>query len=220
MKIGILGTGIVGQTLGSGLVANGHQVMLGARSDKNENARNWVKATCRGASHGTFSSAALFGQLVFNCTAGNASLEALQTAGRKNLAGKILIDVANPLDFSKGMPPTLTICNTDSLGEQIQRHFPETKVVKALNTVNCAVMVNPALVPGDHDLLVCGNDADAKRTVIEFIVREFGWNKANVRDAGGITSARGLEMYLPLWLTLYMQYGRPHLNIHLQVGKK
>lgn len=219
MKIGVLGTGIVGRTLGTKLVANGHQVMLGARSDKNEQAMNWMKATGKGASHGTFASAAVFGELLFNCTSGLASLEALQAAGKQNLAGKILIDVANPLDFSKGMPPTLTICNTDSLGEQIQRYFPDTKVVKALNTVNCGVMVQPALVPGDHDLLVCGNDGAAKQTVIDFIAKEFGWKKANVRDVGGIGMARGTEMYLALWIRLYGLFGHPHFNLHFQIGK-
>ncbi len=140
MKIGILGTGMVGQTLGSKLVQLGHEVKMGSRTENNENAAQWVKKIGGGASQGTFAGAAAFGEIVLNCTAGTASLAALKSAGSQNLRGKVLIDVANPLDFSKGMPPILSVCNTDSLAEQIQRAFPEAKVVKTLNTINCVVM--------------------------------------------------------------------------------
>jgi predicted dinucleotide-binding enzyme len=127
-------------------------------------------------------------------------LEALKLAGVRNLSGKILIDIANPLDFSQGMPPSLTVCNKDSLAEQIQRAFPEARVVKALNTMNCKVMVNPNLVPGDHDVFMSGNDATAKAKVTEILKNWFGWR--NVIDLGDITSARGTEMLLPIWLRL------------------
>src|SRR5437762_2634121 len=169
MRIGILGTGIVGQTLGTKLVSIGNEVKLGSRSASNEKAAAWVKSAGRGASQGTFADAAAFGELLFNCTSGKASLDALRQAGGKNLDGKVLVDVANPLDFSKGMPPTLTVCNTDSLGEQIQREFPKVRVVKSLNTTSAAVMVDPKRVPGDHAIFVSGNDAAAKRQVSDML---------------------------------------------------
>jgi predicted dinucleotide-binding enzyme len=150
--------------------------------------------------------------VVFNCTAGSASLEALKQAGGSNLGGKVLVDVANPLDFSKGMPPTLTVCNTDSLAEQIQRAYPDAKVVKALNTVNNMVMVNPGMVSGEHDVFVCGNDPQAKARVVE-ILRSFGWEKPF--DLGDITAARGLEMMLPVWVQLYGTLQRPNFNFKI-----
>ena len=146
MKIGILGTGVVGEAIGSKLVQLGYEVKMGSRSANHEKAVAWAGKNGQHASQGTFADAAAFGTIIFNCTAGIASLKALTLAGANNLKGKVLIDVANPLDFSRGMPPTLTVCNTDSLGEQIQRAFPETKVVKTLNTLNCNLMVNPALL--------------------------------------------------------------------------
>ena len=199
MRIGILGTGDVGGRLGTKLAALGHEVMMGSRTAKNPKAAEWAKASGPRASAGTFAEAAKFGDVVFNCTAGSVSLEALKLAGPDNLGGKVLVDVANPLDFSKGMPPTLTVCNTDSLGEQIQRAFPSARVVKALNTVGNEVMVNPGLVPGEHDTFVCGNDPQAKAEVVE-ILRSFGW-KSPI-DLGDITAARGLEMVLPIWVRL------------------
>jgi 8-hydroxy-5-deazaflavin:NADPH oxidoreductase len=126
----------------------------------------------------------------------------------------VLIDVANPLDFSAGMPPTLTVCNTDSLAERIQRAFPEARVVKALNTVNAAVMVEPSLVPGSHTLFVAGDDADAKRQVAALLA-SFGWPAEDVMDLGEISAARGTEMYLPLWLRLFGATGTGHLNVRV-----
>jgi predicted dinucleotide-binding enzyme len=199
VRVGVLGTGNVGSRLGSKLVALGHEVKMGSRTAENAKAAEWAKGSGPRASAGTLADAAKFGEVVFNCTAGSVSLEAMKLAGGKNLAGKVLVDVANPLDFSKGMPPTLTVCNTDSLGEQIHRAFPDTKVVKALNTMGNEVMVNPGIVPGDHDTFVCGNDPQAKAKVVE-ILREFGW-KSPI-DLGDITAARGLEMMLPIWVRL------------------
>lgn len=213
MRIGILGTGVVGQTVGKKLVALRHEVRMGARTANNEKAEGWVKANGARASHGTFADAAGFGEIVFNCTSGMASLEALKQAGAKNLDGKILIDVANPLDFSRGMPPTLSVCNTDSLGEQIQRAFPNVRVVKTLNTINTNVMVDPALVPGDSDVFVSGNDAGAKAKVTEILTKWFGWR--SVIDLGDITSARATEMVLPLWLRLFSTFKTPNFNIHI-----
>ena len=213
MKIGILGTGVVGQTIGAKLVSLGHDVKMGARAAANEKAEKWVKENGARATHGTFADAAAFGEIVFNCTSGMASLDALRQAGARNLEGKVLIDVANPLDFSKGMPPTLSVCNTDSLGEQIQRAFPGARVVKTLNTMNTNVMVNPGLVPGDSDVFVSGNDAAAKAQVTEILKSWFGWR--SVIDLGDITTARGTEMLLPIWLRLWGTFKTPNINFHI-----
>lgn len=201
MKIAVLGTGMVGNAIGTKLVQLGHSVKMGSRTADNPNATQWVKATGANASQGTFAVAAAHGEIVFNCTAGMASLEALKQAGADNLRGKILVDIANALDFSKGTPPTLSVCNTDSLAEQIQRTFPKAKVVKTLNTVNCNVMVNPSLVQGDHDVFVCGNDVGAKAKVTEILKNWFGWK--SVIDLGDITAARGVEMLIPFWVRMW-----------------
>ena len=142
-----------------------------------------------------------------------ASLEALRAAGGENLRGKILVDVANPLVFSKGIPPSLSVSNTDSLAEQIQRAFPETRVVKSLNTVTTAVMVEPSLIPGQHTMFVSGNDAQAKAAVIDLLKTGFGWK--DVVDLGDLSAARAQEMYLPLWLRLFIQLETPNLNVHV-----
>jgi predicted dinucleotide-binding enzyme len=218
MKIGILGTGMVGETIGAALVRAGHHVMMGSRETGNPKAIAWALRAGRTASQGSFRNTASFAELVFNCTAGTGSLSALAMAGVENLDGKILVDLANPLDFSKGMPPTLTVCNTYSLGEQIQAAFPTVRVVKTLNTVNCRVMVDPSLVPGDHTIYVGGNDEDAKATVTDGLVEWFGWKRENIIDLGDITSARGTEMILPLWIRLYASIGSPHFNFHVVKG--
>ncbi len=201
MKIGVLGTGTVGKTIATKLRELGHDVQIGSRS--------------AGEDAVAFADAAAHGELVFNCTAGTASLEALGAAGTENLAGKVLVDVANALDFSKGMPPTLSVCNDDSLGEQIQRAFPETKVVKTLNMVNASVMVDPGSVPDEHDLFICGNDEDAKAQVTSGILHSFGWPADRIHDLGDITGARAMEMYLPIWLRLMGVVGSPTFNIRV-----
>ena len=213
MRAGVLGTGIVGHTIASRLVQLGHEVRMGARSATNEKAVKWVRQNGPRASNGTFAEAAGFGEMVFNCTSGTSSLEALREAGAEQLDGKVLVDVANPLDFSKGTPATLTVCNTDSLGEQIQRAFPNSRVVKTLNTMNCFVMVNPSLVPGPHDVFVSGNDADAKSRVTDLLRDGFGW--PSVIDLGDITTARGTEMLLPVWLRLFGALKTPNFNFHV-----
>jgi len=213
MKLGVLGTGMVGNVIGTRLVQMGQDVMMGSRSNTNEKAAAWVKANGPKASQGTFADAAKFGEILFNCTQGMASLDALKLAGAENMKGKILIDVANPLDFSKGMPPTLAVSNTDSLAEQIQRAFPDTKVVKSLNTMNCKLMVNPSLVRGDHDVFVSGNDKAAKSRVTEILRNWFGWK--SVVDLGDIGSARGAEQLLPLWLRLVGAFGTANFNLKI-----
>ncbi|MEZ4454345.1 MAG: NAD(P)-binding domain-containing protein [Nannocystaceae bacterium] len=212
MKYAVLGTGMVGNTIGKRLVSLGHEVKMGSRSADNPKAAAFVAEAGKGASQGTFADAAAHADVIFNCTAGGGSLAALEAAGADNLAGKILIDVSNPLDFSRGFPPSLSVCNTDSLGEQLQRAFPALRVVKALNTVNCLLMVEPARVPGDHVTFVAGNDAAAKAQVQE-LLREFGWR--SILDLGDITMARGLEAYLLLWIRLYGALGTADFNVSL-----
>lgn len=214
MKIGVLGTGMVGSSIATKVADLGHDVMMGSRTADNEAAAEWAAAAGSGASPGTFADAAAHGEIVFNCTAGVGSLEALALAGSKNLAGKTLIDVSNPLDFSQGMPPSLFVSSTDSLAEQIQRAFPEARVVKALNMVNHDVMVEPSKVPGDHDLFICGNDDSAKKEAVA-LLGSFGWPAERIRDLGDISGARGMEAYLLLWLRFWSAYGTGHLNIRV-----
>lgn len=213
MRIGILGTGVVGKTLATKLAKLGNDVRMGSRAAGGEKARAWVKEAGGKSSEGTFADAAAHGEMVFNCTSGMASLEALKAAGAKNLEGKTVVDVANPLDFSRGMPPTLSVCNTDSLGEQIQRAFPAARVVKSLNTVNANVMVDPSLVPGVHDMFVSGNDAKAKAQVIDLLKAGFGWKE--VIDLGDISGARAQEMHLALWLRLFITLQTPNVNVRV-----
>lgn len=215
MRIGILGTGTVGRTLAQALVDDGHEVRIGSRAGGNEHAAAWAGASGPLASTGTFADAAAFGELAINATAGAASLDALEMAGADLLAGKVLIDVGNPLDFSRGMPPRLTVCNDDSLAERIQRALPDVHVVKALNTVTAAVMVEPRLVPGRHTLPICGNDAGAKAQAGE-LMRGFGWPADAILDLGDITAARGMEMYLPLWLRMMQTFGTPVFNVAVE----
>jgi predicted dinucleotide-binding enzyme len=212
MKIGVLGTGTVGQTVAGALASRGHEVKMGAREAGNEKAAAWAQKAGSKASHGTFSDAASFGEIVFNCTSGEGSLKALTAAGAGNLAGKVLVDVANPLDFSKGMPPTIFTPQGDSLAEQIQREFPKARVVKALNTVNANVMFHPEKVPGESDLFVCGNDADAKQQVTA-LLKDYGWK--SVIDLGDVSGARGTEAYLLLWLRLWGAVGKPEFNVRV-----
>lgn len=214
MEIGVLGTGMVGRTIATKLVRLGHQVTMGSRTADNEHAVTWAAEAGNGASCGTFADAAIAGELLFNCTAGSASVDALVSAGAEHLRGKILIDLANPLDFSKGMPPTLWVCNTDSLGEQIQRAFPDVRVVKSLNTMSCEVMVDPGRVPGDHDVFVSGNDEGAK-TQVKRLLGSFGWAEGQIVDLGDITTCRGPEMYLQMWLRLLGALGTGDFNIRV-----
>ena len=222
MKVGILGSGIVGQTIGAKLAERGVDVVMGTRTPKQLDEKRgmggslaeWVTKVGDRGRLASFSEAAAHGEVVINATSGTGSLAALELAGAQNLDGKILIDIANPLDFSKGMPPSLTVCNTDSLGEQIQKAFPGVKVVKTLNTTNAFVMVDPGLVAGgDHDLFVSGNDADAKARVVALLEEWFGWK--SVIDLGDITTARGTEMLLPIWVRLWGALGTPMFNFKI-----
>ncbi len=221
-SFGVLGTGVVGQTLGSKLVLLGHSVVLGARDADNPKAVSWaadVMSRAAGgggqARNGTFRDAAQFGEVIVNATLGHGALAALDAAGSDNLAGKVLIDISNPLDFSNGFPPFLFVPSTDSLGEQIQRAHPAAKVVKALGTVNAEVMVDPSRVPGEHNLFVSGDDAAAKASVVE-LLGSFGWPADRVIDLGGIASARAIESYLLLWVHLYAALGTADFNVQVR----
>jgi len=212
MRFGVLGTGTVGSAVATRLVSLGHEVRMGAREAANPKARDWAAAQGARASAGTFAEAAAFGEIVFNCTMGTASLDALQAAGAQNLGGKVLVDLANPLDFSGGTPTLSTAAAGDSLAERIQKAFPGARVVKALNTVTAAVMGHPEKVPGDSDLFIAGNDADAKRRVTA-LLEEFGWK--SVLDLGDVTAARGMEAYLLLWLRLAGTLKTSNLNVRV-----
>ncbi len=211
MNIGVLGTGVVGQTIGSKLVQLGHKVMMGSRDEANPKAVTWTKQEGPNVLVGNFANAAAFGEIIFNCTFGAASLDALHQAGAENMKGKILIDTSNPLDYSDDDIWSLTVCNTDSLGEQIQRAFPDTRVVKTLNTVNCAVMVDPNKLQEKTDVFVSGNSADAKATVIKILHDWFGWR--SMIDLGDITTSRGVEMYVILWRNLRLATSSHRFNI-------
>lgn len=212
MKIGVLGTGMVGQAIATKLVELGHEVTMGSRRAGNETAVAWANDAGEAAAEGSFAEAAGHGELVVNCTSGVASLEALEAAGKENLSGKTLIDIANPLDASQGFPPTLAFCNEESLGERIQAAFPDARVVKTLNTMNCQVMVEPTRVPGEHAVFMSGDDDGAKREVGD-LLGSFGWPVGRIIDLGGIETARGTEMYLPLWLRLYSRLETGDFNI-------
>jgi predicted dinucleotide-binding enzyme len=220
MKIAMIGGGGVGQTLATGLMAKGHEVVIGIRNptaDELAKPRpqgapltDWVAKTRGRISD--FATAAKEAEIVFNVTPGQHSLEALRAVGAGLLAGKVLVDVANPLDFSKGMPPFLdpALSGATSLGEQIQAAFPETRVVKAFNTVAAAVMVTPGLIPGAHDLFLSGNDPEAKE-LVKGLARAFGWT--GFADLGDITGARAQEAVLPVWVRLWMAGGTALVNL-------
>jgi len=212
MKIGVLGTGVTGQTIASKLVELGHDVMMGSRDEANPKAVTWAKEEGHNALYGTFMNAASFGEIIFNCTLGPASLDALRMAGADNLKGKILIDTSNPLNKATD-PWTLTVSNTDSLGEQIQRMFPDTKVVKTLNTVNTNVMVEPTKLIERTQVFVSGNDIEAKATVVMILRDWFGWKE--ILDLGDITTSRAVEMFLPLWQSLRKTIPQPRFNIKI-----
>jgi 8-hydroxy-5-deazaflavin:NADPH oxidoreductase len=212
MQIGVLGSGITAQTIGSKLIQLGHEVMLGSRDEANPPSVVWAKDQQGGqhALYGTFMNAAAFGEIIFNCTLGSASMDALEQAGAENLKDKILIDTSNPLDRTTDMW-TLTVCNTDSLGEQIQRAYPETKVVKTLNTVNANVMVDPAKLLEQTHVFVSGNDIEAKAMVVRILRDWFGWKQ--IIDLGGIESSRSVEAYVLLWHSLRNAISSQRFNI-------
>lgn len=220
-NIAVLGTGMVGQAIAGRLHELGHSVVVGTRDPQVTLARSepdqmgnppfsaW-HGTHQGVQLATFADAAAGADLVVNASSGTATLGVLQLAGADNLAGKVLVDIANPLDFSGGFPPTLSVKDTDSLGEQVQRAFPEAKVVKTLNTLAASLMVDPASLGESSTVFVSGEDSSAKATVAE-LLQSFGHD--DVIDLGGIETARGTEMVLPIWLRLMGALGTAHFNL-------
>jgi 8-hydroxy-5-deazaflavin:NADPH oxidoreductase len=204
MNIGILGSGDVGRRLGDGLIALGHKVKIGTREPGKLDLQQWINNHGQeNAAAGTFAEAASFGdELIFLATLWDGTRNAIKMANVKNFTGKIVIDVTNPLDFSKGMPPRLAIGHTDSAGETVQRLLPESKIVKALNTVGNLQMINPDFQGGPPTMFVCGNDKDAKKTVADSILTPFGWETI---DIGGIEGSRLLEPLAMLWIIYYFR---------------
>lgn len=215
MNIGILGTGVVGRTLAVKLHNVGHNIMIGTR-----NVAATMERTESGSAGpfsawlndypsialGTFEQTSAYGEVIINATKGTDAIDAVGIGGQAHLDGKILIDLSNPLDYSNGFPPSLFVCNTDSLAEQIQRALPRARVVKTLNIVNCTVMVDPGMIAdGNHQMFVCGDDPDARAEVAGYLKEWFGWKE--VIDIGDLAAARAMEMMLPIWLRLYKALG-------------
>jgi predicted dinucleotide-binding enzyme len=208
MKIGVLGTGPVGQAIATRLVELGHDVTMGSRDAANDTAAGWAGA--HGAASGDFRQAAAGAELVVNATAGNHATEAVGQADPD--PGTVLLDVSNALDGS--FPPGLTVPYGDSTAERLQRAHPQARVVKALNTMNCDVMVHPELVPGEHDVFVAGDDAAAKAAVVG-LLRQFGWPERAILDVGQLSAARGLEAGVLFWVTLRLAIGHNRFNFHV-----
>ena len=209
MKVAVLGTGEVGRRLATKLVSLGHEVTMGSRTADNAEATKWAET--HGGGHGTFADAAGPAELVVNATGGLVSLAVLQAAGAENLRGKVLVDVSNGLDFSEGFPPRVVTPDGGSLAEQLQKAFPETRVVKTLNTMTNTVMVEPGRVPGRHNVFVSGDDEDAKAVVAD-LLRSFGWPSDRILDLGDLSSARATEQLMQLWLRLYGVLGTGDFN--------
>ena len=229
MKIAILGTGSVGQALAGRLSGLGNDVVIGTRDVSASMSRTtpdgwgnpaigtWITDNSA-VKLVTFAEAAAFSDgIIIHAMNGGAAIESLEMTNEADLEGKILVDITNPLDFSKGFPPTLFLSNTDSLGEQIQAKFPTLKVVKTLNTMSNPVMVNPSSVTGDHTVFVSGNDDSAKAKVTEML-NSFGWADRNIYDLGDISTARGTEMILPLWVRIFGKSQSPFFNFHVNFG--
>lgn len=210
MRIAVLGTGAVGRALASRLSSLGHDVVVGTR----DVATTLARGDAEGLRLLSLPEAGAFGELVVNATNGVNALATLGAVGEENLTGKVVLDLALPLDLSAGLPPTLTVANTDSLGEQIQRAFPTARVVKSLNTVYYEVMIDPGRVPGEHSVFVAGDD-DAAKAVVSGILTEFGWPERSIVDLGGIAGARGAEMYSRLFFELYRAFGTFAFNINV-----
>ena len=203
-RVAVLGTGVVGRTMSQRLAEVGHDVVTGSRTAKDDRVRSFAEA----AGHG---------ELVVNATNGLASIAALTAAGAENVSGKPLLDVSNPLDASGGFPPKVLASDTESNAERIQAAFPQALVVKGLNTMNCAVMARPRDLPGSHTVFLAGNEAGAK-TAVRALLADIGWADDEMLDLGDLSAARGLEMYLPLWLRTYGALGTGAFNIHVVRG--
>ena len=217
MKIGILGTGTVGEALATALINQGHNVMMGSRTATNEKIQDWVKKAGTGALAGTFNEAAGFGDLFFICLNGEFAADVAKELAPENVAGKIVIDITNPLDFSQGNPPRILEQYINiSLGETLQQLLPQSYVIKTLNTINYKLMIDAREVnDGHHDLFLCGNDATAKNQVKHFLVNNFHWRLESLIDLGDIKSARTMEAIVPFWVLVYRSIGTPLFNFKI-----
>jgi 8-hydroxy-5-deazaflavin:NADPH oxidoreductase len=218
MNIGVLGTGMVGETIATALTRKGHNVRMGSRTADNKKASEWVQKANEHATQGNFNDAAAFGEIVFLCLNGEHALDAVRMIEPESLENKVVVDLTNPLDFSKGMPPSILegLGNHTSLGEAIQKAVPQAHVVKTLNTVNCQVMVDARMVNGgDHHLFICGNDPSAKQKVKDLLADNFHWKENHILDLGGIEQARGMEAYVPFWVTIMQAIGTPMFNVKI-----
>ncbi|HEX2607314.1 MAG TPA: NAD(P)-binding domain-containing protein [Flavisolibacter sp.] len=218
MNIGVLGTGVVGEAIATALTEKGFNVRMGSRTPDNDKAAAWVKRSNKHATQGTFDDAAAFGDIVFLCLNGQHALSAVRSIAADSIDGKIVIDITNPLDFSKGMPPQVLegLGNTNSLAEEIQRALPHAHVVKTLNTVNYKLMVDARIVHnGDHHLFICGNNLDAKNKVKHFLVDNFHWKANHLIDLGTIEGARAVEAMVPFWVLVYQSIGTPLFNFKI-----
>jgi 8-hydroxy-5-deazaflavin:NADPH oxidoreductase len=213
-KIGVLGTGMVGDSIGTKLIELGYEVRMGSRTANNEKAMEWASKNGPLASTGTFSDAASFGELVVFCTKGDAAASVARSLNPDLVKGKTILDISVPLDFSKGMPPSIIpeLSNTNSMGEEMQRIFPEANVIKTLAIVNCLIMVDPHKFNEPLTMFVAGNNAEAKKQVTE-ILQQFGWE--DIIDLGDISSARGIEAWVPLWVRMYLSLNSPHFGIKI-----
>ena len=210
MRIAVIGTGVVGRTLAQAFQGAGHDVAVGTRDPGETSGREEWRGL--DVPLQPLATVAADADVVVNATNGGASLAALGEVGTDHLAGKVLVDVSNPLDFSQGFPPTLSVKDTDSLAEQIQRAFPDAKVVKALNTVNASVMVDPGCLGEDTSIFAASDDAEARGVVVG-LLRELGW--VDIIEFDELSNARGLEMWLPLWVRLMGPLGTPVFNLKL-----
>lgn len=214
-RVGVLGSGEVARSIATGFHRSGHDVMLGTRSPDKADLREWLSGDGAGITAGTFAQAAAHGELLALAVLGNAAEEAIADAGAANFDGKVVIDAMNPLDFSGGGPPRLSITGADSLGERVQRALPGARVVKAFNTIGNPYFVDPAFSDGKPTMLIAGNDADAKRTVTD-VLADFGWS--DVVDIGGIEGARELEAICIAWVKIGAARGAWDHGFKLLVG--
>ena len=198
-RVGVLGSGEVGRRLAAGFLSRGHDVMIGSRDPDKPELREWLAADGAGIEAGTFAQTAAHGELLVLAVLGDAAEKAIADAGPDNFSGKVVIDAMNPLDFSAGFPPKLSITGEDSLGERVQRALPDAKVVKAFNTIGNPYFVDPSFTEGQPTMLIAGNDEDAKRTVGD-VLADFGW--PDPVDIGGIEGSRELEAICIAWVKI------------------
>lgn len=218
MKVGVLGTGAVGESIASALATRENFVMMGSRTANNEKSVKWAKKEGNYASAGSFNDAAAFGDIIFICLSGEHALDVVKSINEESLNNKIVVDITNPLDFTKGMPPRILeeLGNSTSLGEEIQKLLPNSYVVKTLNTVNYKLMVDARLLnSADHNLFVCGNNVDAKNKVMHLLVDSFHWKADKVLDLGGIEMSRCVEAIVPFWVAVYQKLGTPLFNFKI-----